>query len=440
MMWLSDEILLTILELLYYSRGDFTRYGKKRDLLACRATCRRLRDLGQSLAFTHISFMHDEEGYTKLLEISKSVHLCHTIRYITCSFENLEARLTPEQFARFMGLNTVRTQREPNDRYEEYHCRYQSRQYFESNNVHIASLVAALPRFGNLHTVRILEDVRHISGNWESLDRVSTNSHAGLAVFEALVSTLFVMELGIERLVLGSSPGDSPPLIGILQGLNPAKQNLYQKAFGSLNYLKLVLPTVIYHEDGGFGQRHKLNYNGISALIWAAPLLNELQLVFDMPSQDALPSRFLKSLQIPRLRTLQLVTIAFQDPLCLARFFSKHATALKRVELSDLSLETGSWETVFTEMRDVLMLNSIILSGEFSIGGSLTGGITLGSIQIDEYAELECEFGHRWVDIAGEACRVRDIKVIESFIQRKTDDNPFDALRLSMHMHNHPQD
>lgn len=72
MLQLCDEILLMILKLLYNVSKDFVTHGKKQDLLACCAACRRLRDLGKSSAFAHIAFRHSKEGYARLLEMSRS--------------------------------------------------------------------------------------------------------------------------------------------------------------------------------------------------------------------------------------------------------------------------------------------------------------------------------------------------------------------------------
>jgi hypothetical protein len=66
MLQLSNEVLLMILELLYSVDKNFNTYGNKED--ASRATCRRLADLSQGLAFKCITFIQDEEGYKRLLE------------------------------------------------------------------------------------------------------------------------------------------------------------------------------------------------------------------------------------------------------------------------------------------------------------------------------------------------------------------------------------
>jgi hypothetical protein len=72
MLRLSNEVLLMIHELLSSIDKNFDIYGNKEDLFASRAVCRRLADLSQSLAFKCITFIQDEEGYKRLLKVSKS--------------------------------------------------------------------------------------------------------------------------------------------------------------------------------------------------------------------------------------------------------------------------------------------------------------------------------------------------------------------------------
>ena len=99
----------------------------------------------------------------------------------------------------------------------------------------------------------------------------------------------------------------------------------------------MLLPMAVHDEDVG----RELNCVGISALIQSAPLLQELRLEFDMINNQ-LPANFLESVKLPRLRTLGFDSALFQDPLCLIKFLTKHATTLKRVDFGSLYLETGS--------------------------------------------------------------------------------------------------
>ena len=174
-----------------------------------------------------------------------------------------------------------------------------------------------------------------------------------------------VSGLSIEELSLRSFLVDSPSLIGIIQGLAPTRLRLYQQAFGTVKRLEILLPFIVNDEDDGYS--YDINYAGISALIQSAPLLEELRLEFDMDSSEPLPSNFLGSLKLLSLRTLTLKSAEFEDPLCLIGFLSKHAISLKEVYFRTLTLQTGSWETVFIGMRDALTLDSISMAGDFRL-------------------------------------------------------------------------
>ena len=90
-------------------------------------------------------------------------------------------------------------------------------------------------------------------------------------------------------------------------------------------------------------------------------------------------------------------------------FLSKHAITLKSVDFGNLSLETGSWKTVFIGMRHILILDSISIEGNFwrwDYPGS---------------PEITTNWGRH----GRKSVRYR---AIEDFIQCKTNNNPFDLL------------
>jgi hypothetical protein len=171
------------------------------------------------------------------------------------------------------------------------------------------------------------------------------------------IATLLATGLGIERLVLGSFHADSPALTGILQGLDPAKRGVYRKAFVNLKCLEILLPIFVQKEENNVIRTIELNYGGISAIIQSAPQLEELPLAFNMASQAPLPRCFVDSLQIPKLRALRRASACVRGPSCLVRFCCRHATALKILELSELCIQTSSWERVFTGPRERLSLD-----------------------------------------------------------------------------------
>jgi hypothetical protein len=132
---------------------------------------------------------------------------------------------------------------------------------------------------------------------------------------------------------------------------------VYQQAFGSLKQLRLRLPL----NDGS-------KYDGLLTFIQSAKLLEELWLQFKY-QEEALTSNFLRSFKLSHLRILKLDLALIEDSLCLANFLGKHATSLKIISFRELGLETGSWETVFMEMRKLLSLSSVYIRGDFKTGG-----------------------------------------------------------------------
>jgi hypothetical protein len=77
-------------------------------------------------------------------------------------------------------------------------------------------------------------------------------------------------------------------------------------------------------------------------------------------------------------------------------------------------------------MRSILNLDSIDILGDFIIGGSIIGGFMLGGVMIRDFTDKKCEIGRNYVQ---RGRKVLNDRAIKDFIQRETDDNPFDLLR-----------
>ena len=123
MLRLSNELLLKIIKYLYFLDPDFVQWGQKEDLLATRAACRRLANIGTSLAFEHITFIHGEQGYANLLQMSRSPQLCQSVRRLTFSFKSFNVDPTLEQFKDSRGIyidSNQPTAEELNELYATY--------------------------------------------------------------------------------------------------------------------------------------------------------------------------------------------------------------------------------------------------------------------------------------------------------------------------------
>lgn len=120
----------------------------------------------------------------------------------------------------------------------------------------------------------------------------------------------------------------------------------------------------------------ELNYGGISAMIQSAPQLEELRLAFSMSSQAPLRVALSTLYRIPSC-VLSEWRLYFRDLSCLVRFCCRHATTPKILELSELCLQTSSWETVFTGLIDRLSLDrkyNLQSLGRCTCDGTWTSG------------------------------------------------------------------
>jgi hypothetical protein len=412
---LPDEILLKIFDFLYYVDDNFNIYGNKNDLLASRLVCKRLATIGKRLSFEHITFINDIKGYKRLLILSQS-SVANSVRRLSCYFQAFDT-VTTEYVDRIFGWGHS-DMHKVNKMYElQYLPRNRHQTRLQARGLDIGVLNKAIPSFERLRAVNIMQDFSdrygHIFRILDPLLRANfAHSPLGQRLFEAIISALSESGISIEVLQLGHIEDNKhfedantlhklnrfyqPPMTSTIQGFTIARRGLYQQAFRRLRRLRIRLPL-----------KDDPNYNGLSIFIQSALLLEELWLQFNYQGEQALTSNFLRSLKLPRLRILRLDLALIEDSFCLVDFLGKHATSLKIISFRELELKTGSWETVFIEMKKLLTLSSIYIRGAFDTGRvmEIKSGLT--------------EHGRR----------VLSDEAIEDFIQCKTDDNPFDLLR-----------
>jgi hypothetical protein len=311
-----------------------------------------------------------------------------------------------DAFRTWLRLDAFCTLEEVQEMFEAY-CR-ESQYQCLLNRIGL-DVAVPLGRFQSLRAVEM--------GAWRSrwynamsddeFDRLCASS-TGHRFFEAFTNSLAKAGHHIEDLTLGhfhrddTSDSSDPSTLSIIQGLDPARQ-VYQQVFGRLRRLKIALPMI-----GEDGHVHRLNFRGLSTFIQSAVSLEELWLSFyEIEDTSPVPSQFLRSLNIPYLRTLVLNSVMVKAS-ALLTFLRRHAATLKSIELSCIDLRRGSWEALCLRMRDILTLESSSICG-FGMYDRIMGYHTLAY-------ELEYRLD----------------RTINDFVQRRTDVNPFDLLRQAV--------
>ncbi len=414
MLRLPNEILVSILRYLHHVDENWEVHGTRKDLLSARAACRRLANFGAPLAFRHVTVVQDEEGYQRLRELSKSNHRTY-VRHLTYSFEDFSDNVVPVgEFDRYM-----RPTREYDDVMEkpegiyEDHCRgslYQSQ--LHDFNLDVAQLAVAFTLLDNLEAIRVSQTFTDRSGPWLGDTAVPLDCSEFLElptsrrVLDTIAASLMAAGARLKALTLISQPlieDNCAALTGLIQQLQLSKAALYRGAFGHLNCLSVFLPSVSV--DSG------INFEGLSGFICSLPELAELALTgaehffadLELPDLHA-------SSEPPRLQSIQLSNVALPSPAELTDFLSQNSGSLRRVKLDDIILLDGSWEGVFSHMRDTLSLNLSEMGGSFYTGNAIT-----------------VEIGH---DMGNHnEKQVLPNRAIENFVEGLTDVRPFDLVR-----------
>lgn len=418
MLRLPTEILVNILKTLHYVHEDWGTCGIKDDLLSTRAVCKRLANIGASLAFRHVKLIQDQEGYSRLRALSKSCHRTD-VHLLTYSFEDLtDEALSEEDYDGSVRADAGRDRCSLYNTDEMYKCYCRGREHqahLRRSDTDVARLNTAFNLLENLSAIRISQLFSDRPGPWrggrpaagvpEFLNRPTSGR-----VFDAIAASLCATNTKIIALTwvsMSTSPELHPlPLTGIIQGLSGLKTALYSEAFGRLNSISIFLPADT--------SKMQINFEGLSAFICCLPMLADLEFSGTKYVHTKFDPSFLAGLHVPRLRSVEISNGIFTSPSNLTDFFSRHSQSLQRVKLHNVALENGSWESVFSHMRDTLNLRSSDMSGKFHNGDPYEPG------------SVEVGYGIQYHGIPALPRRS-----IEDFVERRTDVRPFDLKRAS---------
>jgi len=314
---LPTEILLHILSYLYALEENFIQYGNKKNILSTRLACRRLAGIGETILFTHIKFVQDDEGFRRLSTLARSP-LCQQVRVISCYFENYRTGKSSKSIVNETKFQSL----------------------VELTEKGSTGLADILSQFQNLRAIKIWQ-------NWASSWFWDLDSHEVEALtaqpvtcrlFENVIDALATSTYSITGLALGSDRAFCPewPLsFAAFQPRTPETRNLYQRVFGSIRQLKVMLPRIARNGIGEYG----LNIRGLKALIESSPLLEDLHLSIDM-GFDHEP--FELDFATPKLQHLTLEGLLLKDLAAFVNFLRQCQTTLKSVEFRRLTLVQGS--------------------------------------------------------------------------------------------------
>lgn len=349
MLHLPNEILIHVLELLHYVDEEWLPHGDKEDLLSARLVCRRLAHIGASLAFRHITFFPDEEGFTRLHALSLSDHRLK-VNMINYTFEDFrDDDLSADEFDLYLRENARGRQSRWTstlETYEEYRAAQQYQSDMQDSHLDVAHLTSAFALLENLQSIHISQEFTERSGPWcgeegildgylDFLDLPTSHRVLG-----TIVAALIATGRRVTSLTLVSvDEFGFYPLIGLIEELNFSNAIVHREAFSHLKILTILLPhdgedTDMDEEEE---ERH-IDLNGLSVFINSLPALEELVFPGDAWRPRRFLQNFLRRLQVKRLLSIDIRGAAFADPSMLIDFLLRHSDSLLRIRLHDLIL------------------------------------------------------------------------------------------------------
>jgi hypothetical protein len=152
---LPNEILLNILNYLYYVDNTFNIHGNKNDLLASRVACKRLARIGKHLSFEHITFINDIKGYKRLILLAQSI-AANSVRRLSCCFQNFDTLTTRDVDLLFHG-NRRFNEQQINDMYQlQYLPRNRNQARLQARGLDIGVINKVIPSFERLRAINMM--------------------------------------------------------------------------------------------------------------------------------------------------------------------------------------------------------------------------------------------------------------------------------------------
>lgn len=370
---LPNETLLQILRNLHYVDNKFNEHGQKSGILATRAVCRRLAQVGARIAFRHVKITQDQAGYQRLHALSNSIH-GKSIHFLTYSFVDFDNSAAYED--KFLddvdsGQDAVHISRMGWQRFGVHGNDSIHHSLPRKCSLDVDQLSVVFSRLENLESIRLSHIITRTPSNWvnKSLtpDWPKNSEHpASLRVLDTISAALHAAGSKVKVLTLLSSPFGQPwPIVGLIQSLSSSKALLYRQGLSHLQVLHVHLPpgNVAYSK----------NFEGLSGFISSLPALEELVITGDSEGHltELCRPLFLSDLHIPLLKSLQMTNVAFAYAPQLTRFLLRHSESLRRVSLHHASLLAGSWENVVDRMKGTMNLSLDKIYGGYFIHASI---------------------------------------------------------------------
>lgn len=355
------------------------------DVCSARLVCKQLGDVAASHIFRHFTFRNDETGYLKLSQLSTSGHLSR-VQHLTCEFRNCAPEsFTKSQFVEYMkqmGEYEWKSSAQINNLYKSYRREHDFLVQVYHDNLDIALWTSAFCKIPNLKSLHIVE----LPDFWEAEDGSdeTASSHDDEAadddplygiptdtrILQNMFNALYAAGTKIESLKLESGVDliiALPQIVAGVQSLGLSLgRSLTAHPFERLE--RLSITSEDDHEDVR-----------IAKFISSLPMLKELSFsngwLPDLSERPLLTKDFLAEPRVPRLQAVNFRQVSFPSSAFLIAFFLAHARCLQTISMENVQVTSGSWEEIFSRMRQSLSIRYCQMDGPFYTANGRVGEI-----------------------------------------------------------------
>ena len=415
---LPNEILHMVFEQLTYG-------FQQRDIARLRLVCKRFADIGNYYLLSEVHLFFKSSQFEQLRQISQHPTIrkkVDTIFYEADILENCDSMqdwkksicipawmqdLSPqhlypppptasERERRAYRRDLNKTLSGPKlthsdtllkRAYDAYTEHLEDQESIRAQNYNVEMLKDAMIKMPNLKTIEMSTECCLNNGRSTRMDQAfkdglrspygdrRSEEGCGVGPLRSLLLAADAAGLKLETLAAGN--------LDWRFFMESDKQNVQvlpkiQKALRSLRTLRLYISTSSEYDDETYlddlshfmvpvcaGYMHQTSH--LRDFITATPDLERLDFNFDCDDPYP-PTTLCDSIGTFKWHSLRVVAFSYisADEDCLAQFYVRHASTLRKIRLDTILLNTGSWPSLLQRARKVLKLEQAVLSGRLA--------------------------------------------------------------------------
>ena len=398
-------------ELLHMVFEEFTYEYKSKDIASLRLVCKRFADIGNDFLLSEVNLFFKSSQFEQLRRISEHPVISQKVDTLFCEADTLRRyvsmqdwkahncvpivlkKLLPEElhpptatsserehrvFRRnrtkaILAFYSTNSDTMENRAYNAYATYLADQEMMRAHDYNVEMLKDVMSKMKNLKTIEMSTECCLNNGHKTGMEKAfkdglslpygdrENDEGCGVGQLRSLLLAADSAGLKLDTLCFGNVDwrffmDTDKHSVEVLRKM--------QSAVRSLRTLRLYVSTRFIGLSEYANYLHETSH--LKDFITATPDLERLDINFECGDvfEDP-PATLCDNVGNFKWHALRVAAFAYisADEDCLADFFARHASTLRKIRLERILLDTGSWPSLLQRIRKSLMLEQAVLSG-----------------------------------------------------------------------------